>query len=678
MTPAGSSTVDNEAVDACIRRIINCPVAPTLRARRRRLTDIILAPRFSPRARKLRSARQAVEAFLAQSGPSLCVIGPRVDESVRAWFSEDHTDHLLDLSGLGLGMPGQDPRRRSLKETWYTTAKAGAELALEVMQTAAPSPWNDLIAAHRNALMLRLKPELALRLRRLEIADNSARTTAARVVHLVEGDDPLDDLEAHFHATGLTVTHHLGPTWKTGAARYIARRHDPGEVHAEAAWAAFAAVVEKWKPGQLNVGRKAVIVGDLRRKVEFRHSQTVRALLAAAAADANGSVLVQPFTRRTSNVARATGAAVALGSRAVLVRQPQSSQPRTSLAGVRTLLLNRINQALGPEFTTGQRAAILEGCGAFVASSLAPSLALASELSRQFARQPPRFVASVPLGSPFGGIVVSAARAAGVPTVELQTLMIGTSDRDPMPVAERVGVLDDSQRDIFKMRFGVLPEQFIFAGHVDIGQADDRDPRVAASRSIIFASQPLDDVSCAALDIVAAACDALGDVSLSVSPHPDETVADIARSRAILERWPRLRGKILPAGGTHSALLDHAVLCTVVSNVAIRAAQHGMPVLMVNPGVDMPVDFARLGIALTAETAEAAQTILDDFFAHGPRVQRLEATRAAYFQQNPQLLDCGAADRIIAAMAPEDPYWRRKAPGQIQRSQARLQLGVSA
>lgn len=675
MTHAESSAGSEDKADACIRRIINCPVASTLRTRRRRLTDILFVPRLPSGSRKLRSGRQTVETFLATSGPGLCVIGPNVDADVAAWFPEDRSNGLLDFSGLGLGAPSQDPRRRSLNETWYTTAKAGAELALDVMQTAAPPPWNALIRTHRNALMLRLKPELALRLRRLEIADDAARTRDARVVHLIEGDDPLDDLEAHFHASGIAVTHDLGPTDRRGAARFVARRDSPADVRAEDAWAAFAAVVEEWKPGRLDVGDKAVIVGDLRRKIEFRHSQTVRALLAAAAA--HGSVLIQPFTRRTSNVVRATGVAASLGSTTILVRQPQSSRPRTPLAGIRTLLLRQIDQALESEFTTGQRAAILEGCGAFVASSLAPSLALTSELSRQFARRPPRFVASAPLGSPFGGLIVSAARAAEVPTVELQTLMIGTSDRDPVPVAERVGVLDDSQRNIFQTRFGVAPEQFILAGHVDIGQLHGRAVRAASPRSVIFASQPLDDVSTAALEMTVAACSVLGDITLSVSPHPDETASDISKSRTILERWPHVASKILPAGGTHSALMDHAVLCTVVSNVAMRAAQHGMPVLIINPGIDVPVDFARLGIALTARSTEDAQRILSDFFAQGPRLQRLKATREAYFQQNPQLLDHGAADRVIAAMAPEDPYWRGKALGQFARSET-LWMGVSA
>lgn len=675
MTQAEASAGSEEGADACIRRIIDCPVASTLRARRRRLSDVLFASRLPSGSRKLRSARQAVDTFLAAAGPRLCVIGPNVDADVADWFSDDQASDLLDFSGLGLGM-SRDPRRRSLNETWYTTAKAGAELALDVMQTAAPPPWNALIRTHRNALMLRLKPELALRLRRLEIADDAAQTMGARVVHLIEGDDPVDDLEAHFRAAGIAVTHDLGPTGRRGAARFVARRDSSADVRAEDAWAAFATAAEKWKPGRLDVEDKAVIVGDLRRKIEFRHSQTVRALLAAATSQ--GSVLIQPFTRRTSNVVRATGAAAALGAKTLLVRQPQSSQSRTPLAGVRTLLLKQIDQALEFRFTTGQRAAILEGCGAFIVSSLGPSLALTSELSRQFARQRPRFVASVPLGSPFGGLIVSAARAAEVPTVELQTLMIGTSDRDPMPVAERVGVLDDSQRDIFQTRFGVASEQFIFAGHVDIGQSNDRDHHATPPRSVIFASQPLDDVSASALDMVAAACSALGDVILSVSPHPDETASDIARSRAILERWPGVASKILPAGGTHSALMDHAVLCTVVSNVAMRAAQHGMPVLIINPGVDVPVDFARLGVALTAETAEDAQRILSDFFVCGPERQSLEMTREVYFQQNPHLLDHGAADRIITAMAPEDPYWRGKALEQVSRNETRVWMGVSA
>lgn len=680
MMQAGRGDVADEEAAACIGRIMNCPVAATLRARPRRLADMVFAPRLSPTSPRLRPGRQAVDTFLdpsrlAESGPRLCVIGPRVDPGAKAWFGEDQArDNLLDLSGLGLGMPGQDPRRRSLNETWYTTAKAGAEVALDIMQATSPAPWNALIAEHRNALMLRLKTELALRLRRLEIVDSVAASMGAQQVHLVEGDDPLDDLEAHFHAVGITVSHQLGPVSRPGAARFNARRSPAPKVEVEAAWAAFATTVSAWKPGSVNLRDKAVVVGDLRRKVEFRHSKTVRALLQAAITTADASFLIQPYTRRTSNVARAAAAAAALGARTLLIRQPQSSEPRTALSGVRTLMLNAIHQALGPAFTTGQKAAILEGCGVFVASSLAPSLALASGLKEQFALNRPRFVASVPLGSPFGGLVVSAARAAGVPTVELQTLMIGTSDRDPMPVAERVGVLDLHQRDIFQTRFGVSPERFVFAGHVDNGRidkgrtddgrVDDAPMRTASPRSVIFASQPLDDVSATALEIVAEACSALGDVTLSVSPHPDETAADIAISRAILERWPRVLGRILPSGGTHAAMLDHAVLCTVVSNVAIRAAQHGIPVMIVNPGVDVPVDFAGLGVALAAETPAEARRILEDFFTHGPAAERLDATRAAYFQRNPQLLDRGAAERVIAAMAPEDPYWRGKSPTQ--------------
>lgn len=684
MRQAGRSAVAEDEATACIGRIINCPVAATLRPRPRRLTDMVFTPRLSPGSRHLKPARQAVDAFLdpsglARSGPRLCVIGPRVDPGAKAWFTKGQArDSLLDLAGLGLGMPGQDPRRRSLNETWYTTAKAGAERALDAMQATAPAPWSALIAEHHNALLLRLKTELALRLRRLEIVDSVARSMGAREVHLVEGDDPLDDLEAHFHAIGIAVTHHLGPVSRVSAARFEARRNQAADIDASAAWAVFADTVKAWTPGPVNLRDKAVVVGDLRRKIEFRHSKTVRALLQTAAATGDGSVLIQPFTRRTGNVARAAAAAAALGGKTLLIRQPQASEPRTSLSGVRSLLLDAIDRVLGAEFTTGQRAAILEGCGVFVASSLAPSLALTSGLKEQFGLHPPRFVASVPLGSPFGGLVVSAARAAGVPTVELQTLMIGTSDRDPMPVAERVGVLDLSQRDIFQTRFDVAPERFVFAGHVDNGRADSPATRTAPPRSVIFASQPLDDVSAAALDIVAEACNALGDVTLSVSPHPDETAADIAMSRAILDRWPRIAGRILPAGGTHSAMLDHAVLCTVVSNVAIRAAQHGIPVLIVNPGVEVPVDFADMGVALAAETPAEALKILKDFFARGPGARKLDASRAAYFHHNPQLLDRGAAERIIAAMAPEDPYWREKSLNQKPSHRGATQFGAVA
>ena len=99
----------------------------------------------------------------------------------------------------------------------------------------------------------------------------------------------------------------------------------------------------------------------------------------------------------------------------------------------------------------------------------------------------------------------------------------------------------------------------------------------------------------------------------------------------------------------------------MLSNVALRAAVTGRPVLVLDPGIETPLDFERLGLACKARTATEAATLLADFFGDGPAACMLESSRAAYFAANPQLLQPGAVDRIIAGMSGEDDYWRSHA-----------------
>lgn len=656
-TVAADQTIRPEDV---IERIIWCGMADTLRHGRPRRFAERLTSWLERSGREPHGPERNLTAALAEPDLGLCVIGPGVGRGVERWLPQGpERPPVLDLSGQGLGQAFRDPRRRTLDETWFTIAKSAAEIVLEALIAAAPAPWSDRIRCHRVALLLRLKTDIGLRLRRLEIVAERAVELRAGKVLLIEGEQPLDDLKAHFLSTGVTTECVQGPGARVSIERRTARR--AGFARSEPDWQAFAAEFARWAPPMLAVGDRALVAADLRRKGDFRHSRTACDLLAALAA--GNADLIQPYTRITWNVRRAAATVGSLGARMTLLRQPQANGFIPALAGVRSALLGRADDALRDHgaFSVGERAAIVEAAGGFIASNLAPSLALADGLKASFERSRPRFVASVPLGSPFGGLVISAARAAGTPTVEIQTLMIGKSDRDPMPVAERIAVLDTSQRDIFAARFGVEPNRFILAGHVELAGSE-----VGASppsgRTVLFASQPLEGVAGDALALLAEACVRLGDVRLTLAPHPDETPADIASYRSVLARWPGLYAHIAQPGETPALIGENAVLATVLSNVALRAAVTGRPVLVLDPGIETPLDFERLGLACKARTPTQAATLLADFFADGPAARTLALSRAAYFSANPQLLQAGAVDRIIAAMEPGDEYWRTGTP----------------
>lgn len=640
-----------------IERIIGCRAADTLRyGKSGRSAHRALGWIAGPLTHRDRRSQSELAALFVDRKPDLCVIGPGVHGEVRGWMPAD-LDHdlIVDLSGQGLGAPVRDPRRRTLDETWFTTARSAAEIVLDALMRSAAPPWGDRIRVHHDALLLRLKVDIGLRLRRLEIVADRARESEIRHVLLIEGEQPLDDLKAHFLSLGVSTARCPGPGSRVSSDRRTARQ--AAAAPPEPDWAAFEAEAERYSPPPPDLAGRAVVAADLRRKVDFRHSRTACALLAAGAAD--GVTLLQPYTKVTRNVLRAMTTVRGLNAQIGLLRQPQATGFHPALAGVRTALLRDADGALraAGAFSAGERAAILEAAGGFITSNLGPSLVLADRLQAGFAARPPRYVASVPLGSPFGALVVSAARAAGVPTVEIQTLMIGKSDRDPMPVAERIAVLDTSQRDIFKVRFGVDERRFIMAGHVEFPGEPDAGPP-PPERTVLFASQPLDGVASAALALLAEACDRLGGVRLTVAPHPDETAADLASFRDVLARWPGLDGRVAAPGETPALLRHNAVLATVLSNVALRAAVAGRPVLVLDPGVDTPLDFERLGLACKARTPTQAAALLSEFFSDGPAARALAVSRAAYFDANPQLTRPGAIERVIAGMSPGDEYWR--------------------
>jgi hypothetical protein len=619
MTP--SSTIE-----ALLDGIVKCPSA-----------DALVYP-----ARRRDAWRQpgAGRGFPEALASTLIVVGP----GVRLGGQLGEADaEVVDFSGTA-GRGYIDPKRRTLEEGWFTLARQATEIALASIAHDLPTGLGEQVKRHSAALSLRLKTDIALRLRRLEVVEAALEHSSGPVL-LIEGDQPLDDLEIAARLRGRPVSR-LFADCASDARRRQRRRGEAGGEPGPGV-EALEAVIRRWRPSLRGLRPGVMVAADLRSLGDFRHAATAEAILddLHRREHPQPAILLQPYTRLTHNVFRAWRRARRNGASMHLLRQPRSGGLHPRLAPLRTLLLQAVATRLGEDLHPARRAAILEATGGFIAASLGPLLALIQAFEAHCSRHSGCAVIAVPVGAPFGGALVSAARAVQAPSIEVQTLMIGASERDPAPIAEKLAVLDTEQRRIFATRFGVAEDRFVLAGRVGQDAWDGDVMQAADNSDVLFASQPLDGICIAAVELLAPACEARG-VRLDIAPHPDETEQEIEAYRRVLSRFSGGRGRVLPRGSATRAIPDYGVLATVVSNMAMWAAARGRDVMTVDVGVALPLDFAEMGVAVKASSVDEAVAVLEDLRARGPISEGLSRSRTAFFARNPQLQG-GDAARII-------------------------------
>lgn len=624
-------------IESLLDGIVHCASADALvYATRRR--GVWRQPRV--RRRFSNALTAALTAPLASDPSALIVVGPGARLSGRLI---DVAAEVVDFSGTA-GRGYVDPKRRALEEGWFALALQATEIALASIAHALPAAVGDQVERHSAALGLRLKTDIALRLRRLEVVEAALERCSGPIL-LIEGDQPLEDVEIAARLRGRPVTRLFVNC--ASEARRRQRRGGETRGHSGPDVEALEAVIRRWRPSLRGLAAGVMVAADLRSLEDFRHAATAEAILydLRSRDHSRPAILLQPYTRLTRNVFRAWRTARRNGASMHLLRQPRSDGLHLRLAPLRTRLLQGVSTKLGQHLHPARRAAILEATGGFIVASLGPLLALIQAFEEHFARHPACAVIAVPVGSPFGGALVSAARAAQAPSIEVQTLMIGVSDRDPAPIAQKLAVLDTEQRRIFATRFGVAADRFVLAGRVGRDGRGSGVMQAADNGDVLFASQPLDGICLAAIELLAPACEALG-VRLDVAPHPDETEQEIEAYRRILSRFRNEGGRVLARGSATQAIADYGVLATVVSNMAMWAAARGQDVLTIDVGVALPLDFAEMGVAVKAASVGQAIAVLKDLRAKGPISEGLSQSRTAFFARNPQL-QAGDAARII-------------------------------
>lgn len=282
---------------------------------------------------------------------------------------------------------------------------------------------------------------------------------------------------------------------------------------------------------------------------------------------------------------------------------------------------------------------------------LLPFLATAGALEASFRKWRPKALVLIPGTTPFAQIAAGAARRAGVPSWQVQTLLTQPDGREYRPVADYIGVIDTFQASLFEDYFDADPKRIHCVGYLALnpsGAERWRDQNISDPVDMIFVSQPIPNLANGCAALIAEALASQPGLRCHIYSHPVETDQQVAALMRIAARVPRNRMTWMGRGiGDHVLVSARAIIC-MYSNIGIQAAMMGRDVIVAAPdGVEYPVRFDEMGIALMADTPSRLIEMLSDLFSEGPLSRDLTAKRHEYFAANPRLQDKNNADSFV-------------------------------
>lgn len=402
-----------------------------------------------------------------------------------------------------------------------------------------------------------------------------------------------------------------------------------------------------------DVAGAAVVCADFRNRRDFRYVATARAISDAAQTRRPVRLLQQYNRFSRSVVSLSLGTALAsLGRRRfALTRSPHrlgAPLPPVEWAGL-FASVSRTAAEASAEFRNDLAAIDVVSAVAyrFALRRLTVDIAQAEAIRIAFSKRPPAWVALIPGSQPFAMNVASGARAAGVATLAIYTLLVGKSLRECRPIAEWIGCMDTAQVDHLVAYLGADRSRTIPIGNIDVddwnqsaGTSGAKSERTTEQRRIAFIAQPVPELTRTALAWLIDAVSQYRDTRLDIYLHPDERRALEAEYEAVAKASKASdRIHVHKGGAPMDRVMDADVLATLDSNQGYKAGILGRRVLVVDPTTSgLPVSLDALGIAVRARTLEEVRETLHDLM-EGRRDAGLAHSRAAYLAINPQLVN---------------------------------------
>lgn len=545
---------------------------------------------------------------------------------------------------------------------WYDTAREFSDsLFKEIAERALPGKERETLSCHRTMLANQFNLEFIRTVETCERLTRLINERRPRHVLLVSGDEPSLDLAKAVSAAlghGVEVSTLCGSPLLGRRLNYVLDRFPNEEPP-------FAATIRKRQGERLGEylahrrfrlhlpsTRGGVLVGvDCRDPQEFRYLPTAEALVGILIAQHRTTILQEHFwwsgaARKVRNfLARQFGPGVQVGFASALpsIRPPAADANWVGRTVDTAGELAR--KASGIPFAEAAAIAVMER---FATRFMPQALVLAQAVMEATGSQPPALAVFIPDSQPFLMAAASGVRAAGVPTLAIQTLMIAGSGRDCRPVCASTAVIDSEQRALYHRRFG-LPESVLpLVGHVEFDVWRKRmaasPPPNSGTKTLAFISQPLTGLVEPALAWTLEAMEKIPGARLIVYPHPSEPMTALDRyQRLIVESGCQEQAEISQQGLTPERIGEADAIITIVSNVGYRAAILGKRVLTIDPtGKGLPVQLDRLGLALGASGAEEVARALVELVS-GATDTSLAMTREDFLARNPQMAPGGFA-----------------------------------
>ena len=251
--------------------------------------------------------------------------------------------------------------------------------------------------------------------------------------------------------------------------------------------------------------------------------------------------------------------------------------------------------------------------------------------------------------------VAEMLAARDIPSMDVNTYLVGNHARQVAPPTRYFGVIDDQQEALIMDFWGAKREDILRIGYLwRDAEAAESASRIASQdkKSILICTQPGEPAMVEAffadvLDVIA------GDTRMHavLKPHPAEAASTLAAyDAAIVVRGLEARVKRLEIATSVSSLFaDADLVITRTSNVGIEAALAGKPIIRYiaydryNPGVISDVVYA----ANVLSKAELAN-VVRDLLTSSEAIAALTRLQDDYRRENPAQALADGASRIIA------------------------------
>lgn len=271
-------------------------------------------------------------------------------------------------------------------------------------------------------------------------------------------------------------------------------------------------------------------------------------------------------------------------------------------------------------------------------------------LSR-FKANRPRYVVACSGRDIFVRAIVEAAKELGIPTMDVQAVLLTDYKRLRRPITDWVSVMETMSRDLMAEHFCFPTNRILVSGSPrnDAMLVGTRRTSKAFTGSVLLATQPVEKKQ--TLEIVKSLIGSISKVdgaTLSIKLHPRDGEGEVEYWRGVIRSLDGGRFcRVLPLKTKLSDAVSQADLVAMqFSNSGLESGILGCDVLSIALNGRFPLDFSSQGLAFAARFPEEISHQVVKYLTDESFRGAVTAARERFLELNPQLIANESASTI--------------------------------